>query len=124
MSQLFHRDLGFAPIVTRALCRLATSSFRPRYSMHSLRAALDDRYGPFVPPARITINVPEVVEVEISGLCITKVVVRIPCPKRDGFDLMLALTDFAADTVTVKTCWLNRTTDTHTTLDASKYVQP
>lgn len=113
---LYHKELGLPALAFRATAR------RPHYTPHALTACLNDRYGQILPPASITLKAEQVVEVEVRGGKVEKIVVRLPY--NDRFDLVAALCNFSADSVTVKTVWLNERNDTHATLNRSLYVQP
>lgn len=108
--------------VQRAVERCFCKALEPKYTNHALRSCLDDRYGQFVPPPVFNVKLADVVEVEVTNGCLSKVVVRIPCASRPGFDLVAALCNPGNVFVTVKTCWLNEAGDKHATLDRSKYV--
>ena len=90
------------------------------YSPHALDAALDDRYGNIVNlPKSLDTSKAQVVEVEMQGSKTTKVVYRIPY--NEEYDLIIVL---IPDRRFVKTVWLNKNSDLHNTLDASKYDIP
>jgi hypothetical protein len=65
-------------------------------------------------PRSIEIQAGEVVEAELSGSRITKLVVRRAM--NQDKDLVLVLVPKDRNTWTVVTCWLNDKTDTHSTL--------
>jgi len=90
-----------------------------RYSFHSLEAANNDRYGVIDLPDAINLARVELVEMEVIGGKIHKVVVRMPYSVT--LDLVMVV---LLETLTVKTVWLNKRSDNHRTLkDVSKFVQ-
>lgn len=94
------------------------------YSRHAQEAFVQDRYlnSTMRPPLTINFTRNNVVEVEVLSGKVHKLVVRIPFSVR--YDLVLAVVqdDYSADTLRVKTVWLNDRTDIHSTLDRSKYI--
>jgi len=113
VPRLFHPDV-FMPKL-----RLPNKEMPLRYGRHALEAAENDRYGnltEFLPP---TVNPSEckVVEVEFTGLRMTKLVLR----KVLGTGLDLVLVMLPADGF-VKTVWANETGDLHKTLNQAKYA--
>lgn len=121
MSKLYHKQLGLPQEAVEAL---SGQSYRFHFSRHALDACLNDRYGKIVPPAQVTVAAEEIIEVEIvqalTGTVINKVVIRKPYNAK--FALLIA---FIPDrrSAFVKTCWLNSVTDSHETLDESKYTK-
>jgi hypothetical protein len=116
MSQLYHRDIGLPAAVES----LFGHTFKFRFTRHSLQACLSDRYGKITPPASLKIEPGQIVEAESDGAAVYKVVVRVP--HKEGFDICIAFLPNLGGESLVKTCWLNRTTDKHATLDKSKYA--
>ena len=115
MSELYHRDIGFPAVVDTLFGKTLTF----RFTHHARRACLNDRYGVIVPPQKVTIEKGQVVEADTDGAAIYKIVIRFPY--NDNFDLCMALLpNFNGDSL-VKTCWMNRVSDRHITLDKSKY---
>lgn len=111
MSQLFHRDLGFPAVVETLFGKTLTF----RFTRHAIRSCLDDRYGTFTPPAKWQIAPGQIVEAESDGAVVYKIVLRVPY--NPTFDLCIALLPNTNGDSLVKTCWLNRVTDRHATLD-------
>ncbi len=89
-----------------------------RYGPHALNAARDDRYGNFegVLPKALNLQDTEIVEVEVTGKSVTKLVCRVPGMK--GFDLVMVVQKDGF----VKTVWANDRTDKHRTLDRTRYA--
>lgn len=112
---LYHKDLGW-PRHMRNPRRL----LRLRYTFHALRAAADDRYGPIRPPADLDTGKAELIEAEVApNGNITKAVWRLQWDA--DRDVVLVVLPFDG---TVKTLWLNRADDTHSTLDEGRYERP
>lgn len=112
---LFHRDLGFPAVVETLFGKKLTF----RFTRHSLRSCLTDSYGTFIPPKEVTVAPGQIVEADTDGATIYKIVLRIPHDEK--FDLCIALMPNIGGESLVKTCWLNRVSDRHITLDKSKY---
>lgn len=112
-SSLYHVSLGLP-----ANFRAPVGQHVLHYTRHALHAAQNDRYGVPVLPDRIDSRTARVIEVEVTGQRVTKILYRIRhC---DRFDLCLAVIPGAK--FLVKTVWLQDNTDQHKTLDASRYV--
>lgn len=105
----YHRDI-FLPI------RLGFAAFA-KYSAHAREAAQNDRYGTLTLPAIISTQEAEVIEVEVSNGKPVKALLRMR--HDDTRDLCVVI---LLDTCVVKTVWANERTDSHNTLDTSKYV--
>lgn len=88
------------------------------YTKHALEAAENDRYGKIKLPKEIDTNRAKVIEVEMRGREVLKVLYRVKCTK--GLDLLVACMPMS-DCFKVRTVWLNLASDAHGTLDASKY---
>jgi len=106
---LYHRDI-FLPI------RLGFAAF-VKYSAHARQAAQDDRYGALTLPAVISTQEADVIEVEVANGKPHKAVLRMR--HDDERDLCVVV---LLDTCVVKTVWCNLRTDTHGTLDRTKYM--
>jgi len=109
---LYHKQLGFPKSLDLPINKL----FELTYSSHAVSEATIDRYGRIKLPSSIVVSKWNIIEVETQdNLTTSKVLVRIPhCSK---FDLIMAILANG----TVKTAWLNSSTDRHMTLDKSKY---
>ncbi len=113
MKQLrtYHKDI-FIP----SALNLDFGILKLQYSSHALRAANSDRYGTVVLPRTLNTDSAKIVEVTAIGRTVLKLVYRVPhCAQ---YDLVVVV---LPDSGLVKTVWLNSKTDTHTTLDRSKY---
>lgn len=115
MSELYHRDIGFPAVVDT----LFGKSLAFRFTRHSLRSCLNDRYGVIKPPPRHTIQKGEIIEADTDGAAVYKILIRIPYDAK--CDLCMALTPNPGGDSLVRICWLNRVDDRHFTLDKSKY---
>lgn len=112
--QVYHKDV-YAPESVFA----SPGVTRVRYSSHAVQAAEDDRYGDLSRYLRpyVDINEAEIIEVEVLGGVISKRVLRVPVAD----DLVLVMV-VKADGF-VKTVWGNLASDTHKTLNRSRFVQ-
>lgn len=114
-QKLYHSELGIPPNA-----KTNHGQFLLDYSNHALEAAQDDRYGNIINlPKSLDTSKAQVIEVEMSGNKTTKVVYRIPYDEQHDLALVVI-----PDRRYVKTVWLNKNTDVHNTLDASKYDIP
>lgn len=107
---LYHRDVGFPKDLSDGI----TPDTKLTYTRHALRAAEDERLG------RLPQRVPEhfdVIEVEVVNKRVTKSVIRFRFTLKD--DLVLVV---LPDGV-VKTVWVNAHTDSHRTLNTSRYAR-
>jgi hypothetical protein len=85
------------------------------YSIHARYEAKVDRYQPIELPTVLDTNKATLIEVEIAEGRLNKLVWR--ASYSSVFDLIIVL----GSSGTVKTVWLNLKSDTHKTLDRSKY---
>lgn len=114
----YHRDLG----LPGELAPRWAGHFRLVYSEHAKHAALTDRLG------RIPIfddgefEAQDVVEVSVRDGEPYKAVLRCPCS--DYLDLIFVLENPSQGACVVRTVWFNLASDTHKTLDRSKYQRP
>ena len=134
LDGLYHRDLGFPAGIVDTICR----AFALQVFHHARRALVDDRYlsaavadgrqqhpgafnAPDLIPALVMPRPDQIIEVEIARGRVEKFVIRLPATP--NFDVVLALMPDGNEAV-VKTLWLNQKTDTHKTLDVTKYRKP
>ena len=115
MTGTYHKDIGLPPVV----CELVGRHFDFTFSAHALHACLNDRYGKFVPPSELTVQLGQIVEVALFKGTIQKAVIRIP--HDENFDIVVVFIPEGRGVGFVKTCWLNHKKDDHSTLDKSKY---
>lgn len=88
-----------------------------KYSRHAIMAAQGDRYGKINLPKVIDSRNATLIEIEIKDSKVTKAVFRTP--HDDKHDLSLAI---VPEIALVKTVWLNRRDDEHSTLRKEKYA--
>lgn len=108
---LYHTNLGL-PVKAD---KLKIGEIKLEYSIHAKQAALNDKYGQIKLPEVLNTNKSECIEVEILCGRINKLVFRTNYT--NCLDLIIVL----GSSGTVKTVWLNLKTDTHKTLDRTKY---
>lgn len=109
---LFHREIAM-PAKVRDMKEI---SFTLRPTAHAENAARNDRYGKLTIPASIRFAGKDIVEAEMTGGAVTKLVVRIPYDStRDAIYVILP-------NGTLKTVWFNLSNDLHKTLDKSRYA--
>lgn len=115
MSRLYHFELGFPEDFSANF-----GTIWLEYSDHALRASKGDRFGAISLPALLDTRTAQVVEAECDLLGgVLKVVYRVPhC---EHMDLCLAVVPGRG---VVKTVWLNRKDDVHSTLDKARYTVP
>jgi hypothetical protein len=90
-----------------------------RYGRHALEAAQNDRYGNLTQHLPETVNptLCQVVEAELTGTKLTKLVLRKTLG--NGLDLVLVLTPQDGF---VRTVWGQQTNDAHGTLNRNRYA--
>ncbi len=113
---LYHSELGLPENTKSYFGR----KFKLNYSNHAKQAAISDRYGVISkPPFSIEITKDNIIEVETDeNKVIRKLVIRIPY---DGqTDLALAIIPDYSQAL-VKSCWLNKKSDAHSTLRTELY---
>lgn len=121
MTKLYHADI-FIPEWFRANAEVI--QFRKLlWSRHAQLELINDKYG-MIPrseiPARFRGELWQLVELEVTGGVETKYVFRRPVDETRS--LVIVLRPRCFDEASVITCWTNLNTDTHKTLDRSKYA--
>lgn len=114
---IYNRAMG-AGIPAQLLKSIVGLPVKLSYSKHALRAALNDRNGRVASaPSSIVFTPGNVVEVEAepSATSPCKVVVRLPQDSRTDLVLVI-IPEFGVLCGFVKTLWLNRKSDNHSTL--------
>jgi hypothetical protein len=91
-----------------------------RYSRHACNAAKDDRYGSISLPDVIVPDKYLLIEMEVRNGQLCKVVLRGTYCARRQLDIVLVINP---TTCNVITCWLNKSSDAHSTLQRGKYTQ-
>lgn len=121
MSKTYNAAIGIPQRLLNELCH--TRPFKLHYSRHARQEALNDRNGRLSPdafPLEFYTCWGKIVEVTIDEReNIEKIVVR-RCID-EARDLVLVI---LPSTGVVKTLWINFTSDTHKTLDITKYAKP
>lgn len=112
---LYHADIFLPPNL-----KLPNGAFQVRYTDHAIQASRSDRYGNILLPAYISTKQAKVIEVEADGQKVFKIVYRQPLDKER--DICLAVIPDRRCWV-VKTVWINLNSDSHKTLQTSKYAR-
>jgi hypothetical protein len=111
---LYHADIrlpdGF---------RLPNRLVNLRWTRHAEGARLSDRYGLIPQIPVLNLGECRTIEVGMEAGRVAKVVVRAELD--DDADVVFAL--IPGNVWTVKTVWINLRSDTHSTLDRSRYVR-
>lgn len=111
---IYHKELGFPKVVSTVIGKTFTTQF----SSHAKQSCRNDRYGFIIPPTSISVSMDNIIEIEVEGNTVTKVLIR---QKYDSVkDICIAFIP-QSRVAFVKTLWLNMTTDKHYTLDETKY---
>jgi hypothetical protein len=109
-TKLYHAEFGFD-------MELPDCIYILRYTKHALTQANNDRYGKI--KLKLTFDTrratPIEVEIDSTGR-ISKIVYRVDYS--DSHDAIYVIVPYNS---AVKTVWLNEKSDTHPTLDASRY---
>lgn len=110
---LYHREIGFPAWFKKPAIKV-----KPQYGDHSRFESQVDRYGKIELPVEIDLAAFAVIEIGVVGNRVSKMLVRGRLDATRDICLVLTNTGF------VKTVWVNLRTDTHRTLDRSKYADP
>lgn len=115
---LYHKDVGFPAGVS-----FPKGIYPVRYTNHAMQEARGDRYGDVsgLLPYYLDMGKAEVIEAEMSGRLVVKLLVRVQLP--GNLDACLAL-DINARVWAAKTVYVNERTDRHRTLNRSRYARP
>lgn len=114
---LYHIEVHWPTDVEQAVRKLR-KHYRPTYTAHARNAARNDHVGSVRLPRTIHLDTYTVIEAEYRDGEVTKLLLRgYHCQDND---LVLAL---IPQTGQVKTVWLNRRSDAHSTLRRDRYVQ-
>ncbi len=119
LPMLFHRDIGLPKRF------FPQGIFNLVYSEHAKSAAYHDRYAGHKGiqlPQEIMARDDRLIETEIVGKDIVKLVYRIPYSSE--YDLTLAISVQRGRAWMVKTVWLNSVNDIHNTLNRAAYTIP
>lgn len=114
---LYHKEKGYPDNLV--LPRGFSPVIQLRYGSHARLEAMQDRYGDIQLPRSIDIRTGDIFEIGVTGNTVTKMGVRFHYD--DKLDLILIISP--ADGF-VRTVWANEKTDTHKTLNLSKYADP
>ena len=101
------------------IAKLERTTLAPEITSHARDAAAGDRYGKMTIPASITFCGRDVVEAEIDGGKVKKLVVRVHYDEtRDGVYVL----GIDNGRVFYKTAWFNLSSDVHATLKRHLYA--
>jgi hypothetical protein len=118
-QNLFHAAIGF-PSTFRA----HVGEFSLSYTKHAFHAALNDKYlapGEVINlPHRLVVSTCAIIEIEHSNYRTSKILYRAPYDSH--FDLCIAV--IPGVPMVVKTVWLQAKSDSHKTLDRTRYSVP
>lgn len=112
---LYHAEVGLPERYRHPACRVVI-----QYSQHALREARRDRYGMMELPDFVDLSTYRTVEVEVTSGRVSKLVVRGALDEYR--DIVFVLIPKAGKPWFVKTVWVNLNSDTHRTLDRSRYI--
>lgn len=113
MDGLYHFELGFPKGLKTKFGVVPVT-----YTRHAKQASMNDRYGRIDLPKTINTSKAKAIEVEIKKGAVTKIVYRTKY--NTECDLIMVMSRDCS----IRTVWLNKREDKHTTLDESKYVRP
>lgn len=110
---LYHKELGFPQNIT-----LPKGPIRLVWSNHAKQEAASDKYGKIAISEQIVIDPYRIFEIEVNEMGeLVKFLYRTRHDAKN--DIVYAI--FARENV-VKTVWLNRRSDKHSTLQREKYA--
>lgn len=107
---LYHTEIGLPNV------SLPEGLIRLEYSRHAMEAATNDRYGEIYLSSLLDTKEAKVIEISVENGIIEKILYRTRY--NDSHDLCLVV---IPGVNRVKTVWLNKRSDKHSTLDRSKY---
>lgn len=113
---LYHYTLGFPPKFNPNV-----GTVRLEYSGHARVAAQTDRYGAVNLPGNLKTGSALCIELGLDGGTVQKLVYRVSYNSTLDLCLVVAPRQGHFKVVTV---WLNLKADNHSTLNATKYVNP
>lgn len=116
--KLYHTDV-FMP---RRIWSQAIGEVQIEYSHHARQAMQDDRYGDIPSRTSLTIQRDNIIEVEMDGTCVNKLVVRHAIDY--DRDMVTVLLKKFKQPWLVKTVWINLASDKHKTLNTTPYQKP
>lgn len=115
MNNFYHSQIALPPSLKGYF-----GQYESKITFHASQAQKSDRYGSFNYPHFFSIKPENVIEVEQDSTGkIVKILIRVKY--NNIFDLCLAIIP-ADDKAIIKTGWLNKSDDTHKTLDVTKYI--
>lgn len=114
MDALYHREV-YLPSELLNL-KQVTKVISP--TAHALKAAAEDRYGKITIPNSVTFSGANIIEAEVVGGRLVKILIRISYDEKRDLLLALSVPEWRA-----KTVWFNLKSDLHHTLDRSKYTK-
>lgn len=98
-----------------------TGKVELRWTSHAKSECMKDRYAVIPQFKALTLKRFTVIEVGMLGGTVSKIVFRGRLD--DTNDVVIVLIPNGSAPWTVKTTWINKRSDSHKTLDASKYVR-
>ena len=113
---LYHNELALPYNLNKSF-----GEYKLRISGHAVNAT-EDKNVRFVYPSFVRVHYKNVIEAETNEKGeIVKILIRIPYKYKSGYDLCIVIIPQGKQ-AQVKTAWLNKTDDTHKTLDMTKYL--
>jgi len=109
---LYHSDVYMPKL------KVSSKNIRLSYTQHAIFASQSDRYNTIRLPEVINLSQGKIIELEVVNSKPHKLVVRLPYDAHCDICIVMLVAERI-----VKTVWLNRSNDTHRTLDRSKYIQ-
>lgn len=123
MIKLYHTEI-FVPAELRANAEVVQFA-KLLWSRHAQLELINDKYS-MIPraqiPARFRGELWQLVELEVTDGVATKYVFRRPVDENRSLVVVLRPDERLEDAAVVVTCWTNLNTDTHKSLDRSKYA--
>ena len=113
MTKLYHEAVGF-PANLKPWRRTLTL----RATHHAQRASASDRYGAFQLPKALPCGAVRPFEIAVTDGRIEKAAYRLP------YDARFDVTVVVMWPGVIVSAWLNERTDTHATLNPSRYTNP
>jgi len=119
-KKLYHADI-FIPAKYHKIENIEVKNFYP-LSPHVVKSANAEKNGQILIPDSFTFSFSEIVEIEeYNESKDIKFLIRLPYNKIN--DLCIVVLFSANGSAKIKTVWLNNCTDSHKTLNRSKYAK-
>lgn len=95
--------------------------YRMIYTEHAKRAANTDKYGRIPLPNQVMFSRSDIVELTTENGKVAKIVIRLPYTNDINLVYVLRLMDSSQSKLLCVTCWINKSSDKHVTLNKTVF---